>query len=620
VGKPRKPSNTLQVASGLQLDADFVAGASVALLGQRGAGKTYACRVLAEELVGAHVQTVIVDPMGVFWGLRSSADGETEGLPIPVFGGSHGDVPLEPSAGALMADLVVDEGLSMILDLSGFSSRTQERAFAAGFFDRLYRTNSDLVHLIVDEADLFAPQKPRRDDAHLLVTMENIVRRGRNKGIGLTMATQRAAVLNKDVLTQVDALIAMRVAAPQDRDAIRDWVRGQGDEDQWTQIAPSLPSLANGEAWFWIPTKDVLQKAQIRRTRTFDSSPTRRRGDSRRTPKTFADVDLKAISTRMTATIERARATDPKELTRQIRRLETALAQANATAAAAAQRPAPVVDEDLVIRLENAVSAMSQSRANAAAAGEELMQRLEHALHAAAQDADRATDAAQAAAAAITAAANAGGRAADETYHHSPAPAASRSSAQPSGRSRTPHTALPHAVSTADASNERTSAAETVPPAQRRILTALATLETIGLPQPGKTSLALWAGVSPKSSGYANNLGALRSGGLIDYPQPGHVTLTDVGRRLADSVDHLVDDEQLHRKVQGLIPPARWRILEPLIRAYPAALDRDELATAAEVSASSSGYANNLGALRSLGLIDYPSPGRVCATSVLFLP
>lgn len=34
---------------------------------------------------------------------------------------------------------------------------------------------------------------------------------------------------------------------------------------------------------------------------------------------------------------------------------------------------------------------------------------------------------------------------------------------------------------------------------------------------------------------------------------------------------------------------------------------------------ASSGYTNNLGALRSLGLVDYPRPGRVVALPVLFL-
>lgn len=150
------PVDQLRIASDLRLGADFVAGASTALLGQRGSGKTYASRVLSEELLAAGVQTVILDPMGVFWGLRSSATGTKEGLPIPVFGGKHGDAPLEPSAGTLMADLAVEEGLSMILDLSSFGTRTQGRTFAAAFLARLYRTNRHLLHLVVDEADLFA--------------------------------------------------------------------------------------------------------------------------------------------------------------------------------------------------------------------------------------------------------------------------------------------------------------------------------------------------------------------------------------------------------------------------------------------------------------------------------
>lgn len=37
------------------------------------------------------------------------------------------------------------------------------------------------------------------------------------------------------------------------------------------------------------------------------------------------------------------------------------------------------------------------------------------------------------------------------------------------------------------------------------------------------------------------------------------------------------------------------------------------------MSPTSGGYFNNLGALRTLGVIDYPSPGRVVALPVLFL-
>ena len=38
-----------------------------------------------------------------------------------------------------------------------------------------------------------------------------------------------------------------------------------------------------------------------------------------------------------------------------------------------------------------------------------------------------------------------------------------------------------------------------------------------------------------------------------------------------------------------------------------------------DVSPTSGGYFNNLGSLRSLGLVDYPQPGTVAAQPVLFL-
>lgn len=602
----QRQSDSLRVASGLSLDADYIAGGSIALLGKRGAGKTFACRVLAEELFDAHVQTVIIDPMGVFWGLRSSADGEHDGLPIPVFGGGHGDAPLESSAGMLMADLAVEDGLSMILDLSGFGSRTQERTFVGTFLDRLYRTNRELVHLIVDEADLFAPQKPRREDAHLLVTMENIVRRGRNKAIGITNASQRAAVLNKDVLTQIDVLVALRVAAPQDRDAIGEWVRGQGDETQWSSVAASLPTLANGEGWWWIPEKGILDRVQIRKTRTFDSSPTRRRGDGGRTPKTFADVDLAAISDRIAATIERVKADDPRELHRRIGELEKRLRT---------QQLVPSVDRQLQQRIEQTRGDLrrleAQVRAIKAAANnlpgivaEQVRTLVESVVTDAAQiDHDVAEATVQVRELETTMAA------ADSTI------------SQPGhGVPEAQNSAGRRSRSGAAASAQPASANGSIPPARQRILDALAEMESIGINPVDKTQLALWAGVSPKSSGYANNLGALRTSGHIDYPAPARVHLTEIGRDAAAVTDDpITSPKQLHRRIETLISPARWRILAVLIDTYPAAMTREDLAASAGASPVSSGYANNLGALRSLGLLDYPSRGHVRASQVMFL-
>ncbi len=603
-------TNELRIAPGLALDADYVAGGSFGILSKKGAGKTYTGRILVEEMFAAKVQVVVVDPMGAWWGLRSSADGEEEGLPLPVFGGLHGDAPLEPSAGALMADLVVNEGLSLILDLKGFSSRTQERQFAAAFFDRLYRRNHDLVHLFIDEADLFAPQKPRGQDAPLLATVENIVRRGRNNGIGSTLITQRPAVLNKDVLTQIDGLVALRTTAPQDRDAIREWVRGQGDEEMWTEIAPSLPSLANGESWWWIPEKGVLKRVQVRASRTFDSSPTRKRGQRSRQPKTFADVDLEAISGQIAETIERAKERDPRELHKRLAGLERDLRareQELARARARAEQPPPeqvsvaVLDQALVERLEQALDALGRPGEEIAGAADALAARLERAAEAFARPAQEVADAG----AAITAAL----RAHSEQQQPTPQPARR----QPA---RSAPTAAPSRADSADP-----VALESISPARQRLLDSLAALEGIGVPQVAKTQLALWAAVSPRSSGFQNNLGGLRTQALIDYPAPTFVALTDEGRAHADNslAASLLTTEELHDHVRQLLSPARWRIVAPLLATYPGSMAKAALAEAAGVSPASSGFQNNLGGLRSLGLIDYPHPGHVVATTVLFL-
>lgn len=273
-------TDVVQIAPDFSVDVDYMAGRSVALLGKKGSGKTFAMRVLAEEFHKAGVQSIILDPMGVFWGLRMTSDGQHAGLDMTIFGGSKGDYPLDHSDGADLADMAIRSNSSMILDMSEFTSRDQERQFVRDFLDRLYRANKDrsLMHVFIDEADLYAPQKPSAKDGPLLETMQNLVRRGRNFGIGTTMATQRPAVLSKDVLTQVDVLVALRMIASHDRDAIRAWVDGQDNSEDWERVGGSLATLENGEAWWWVPEQNILSRVQIRRTWTFDSSPTRTRG------------------------------------------------------------------------------------------------------------------------------------------------------------------------------------------------------------------------------------------------------------------------------------------------------------------------------------------------------
>ncbi len=154
---------------------------------------------------------------------------------------------------------------------------------------------------------------------------------------------------------------------------------------------------------------------------------------------------------------------------------------------------------------------------------------------------------------------------------------------------------------------------------QQRILDSLGWLDSVGIAQAAKVQLALLAEASPKSSGYQNNLGALRTAGLIDYPTPGRVELTAAGREAMNAPDRPPTAEDLHRTLEARLPSPQWKILHSLILEYPLSVPRGALAINVQQSASSSGFQNNLGALRSLGFIDYPAPGKVVALPVMFL-
>jgi hypothetical protein len=311
----------LAIGEGLSLPVDAVTQ-TFGIIAVRGVGKTHTASVLVEEMIEAQLPVIVVDPVGVWWGLRSSADGERAGLPVVILGGEHADVPLEVGAGAVVADFVIESRQPAVLDLSLFRKAEQVR-FMTDFAERLYLKNREALHLVIDEADAFAPQKPMKGAERLLGAIEDLVRRGRARGLGLTLITQRAAVLNKNVLTQISVLVALRTVSPQDRAAIDEWVRAHATTEQRDEMMASLPSLPIGTAWFWSPGwLDLFQRVQVRRRRTLDSSATPKVGAQRPTPKALADVDLVELRERLAETIERAKEDDPKALRARIVELE----------------------------------------------------------------------------------------------------------------------------------------------------------------------------------------------------------------------------------------------------------------------------------------------------------
>ena len=155
----------------------------LAIVGTSGSGKTYAAKGLVEQLLEASARVCVVDPLGVWWGLRAGADGATPGYPVVVFGGRHADVALDESMGAALGQLVGTRSLACVVDLSELGSGAARRRFMAGFAEALYETNREPLHLVLDEADLWAPQRPLPEANALLGRIEEIVRRGRGRAL-----------------------------------------------------------------------------------------------------------------------------------------------------------------------------------------------------------------------------------------------------------------------------------------------------------------------------------------------------------------------------------------------------------------------------------------------------
>lgn len=266
-----------------------------AIIGASGAGKTTTARGQAEALLrdGRHV--CIIDPTGGWWGLRSNAAGDGPGFDIPIFGGDHGDVTITSDQGDAIGAIIAD-GVSAIVDLSGLRTGSDQRRFARDLLRRLRGKPNGNFHLVVDEADEFAAQKPR-DDYGFQVGEELIwmAKRGRLAGFVLTLITQRPASIDKEVLTQAQTLIVHQLVAPVDQKPIIDYLKDHADAATLKLIKASLASLSRGERWIYSPQAQILERGLSDMPDTFDSSRTPLPGEARVEPKLLAQIDLGAI-------------------------------------------------------------------------------------------------------------------------------------------------------------------------------------------------------------------------------------------------------------------------------------------------------------------------------------
>ena len=621
----------LRVSDDLTLGADFVTSTQ-AILAQKGKGKSYAAAVEAEELLDAGQLVVIVDPTDAHFGLRSSPDGRSTGYPIAVFGGDHGDVQLEPGGGAVLAEAIVRERFSAIVCTESMT-KGEELKFVGDFLETLYRKNREAMHLFLDEADIFAPQQPYGGEARTCGATDDIVRRGRKKGIGCTLITQRASVLNKNVLSQADMLVALGCSHPLDLDAIEKWVRRNADPARAKEMMSSLPALPRGVAWAWNPSQHLFKKIAIRQRRTFDSGATPKAGEKKREPKILAPVDIARLGQSMAEAVQRQKENDPKELKKQVADLRKALERVGRGQDRAEDNEKANHAENSELRRELtelkksfAAQPTSVLKPRDLDRLEKIVARAETVLDKHDQAVSRHHQAYQEALEGYTKTSGAVTSAALVAIDELREKIAQRTSPQPSiGRSATePATAQkgkpaqPPAAAVKNGINGAHVQENDLKPVHLRLLSAIAWWESIGVPTPDLGGVAFVAGTSMKSSAFNNNRSRLRAGGYIDYPATGRVKLTDAGHAIAPPPILPPTNEALHDAIFGKVTPAHGRMLRVLIEAYPSELSLEDFAKRSGTSVTSSAFNNNRSWLRARGLSDYPRTGFVRATELLF--
>jgi hypothetical protein len=605
----------------IKVPLDEYASQGNAILGIRDSGKSYTATAIAERLMDSGIPIIAFDPIGIWRYLR--VPGAGKGYEVVVAGGKQGDLPLTARGAQEIVRAAMRENVSLVVDLYDIHlSKADWRTVVGTSIRTLLYENGEhgLRHIFIEEAAEFCPQNIGDQQGQVYAEVEKLARMGGNALLGYTLINQRAEQVNKAVLELCDCLILHRQKGRNSINALTKWL-DIAAANRGNDIARSLPGLAQGECWVWPAGSDAPVRTKVPAKHSFHPD---RRARQAPTKGEQRQVDVSSfvgtMRTTLDALVKEAEANDPKLLRAENARLRAELAKKPQPAAPASTKASGPRREDLATiaelrkALENAMKFIIEINAKDFfnAAGDQVDRaQIEKAIANAADAVKRMVED------------HLGARKAEFSKLKSRSERVIADlqallkqdvTIKVDVRHNESFTVTPAARKHVGNGQLR----DDVTKPQQRILDSLAALEGVGINQPSKEQLALWCDVSPTSGGYFNNLGGLRSAGLIEYPTGGVVALTDAGRKAAQPSAPLTVEEMqesLCRKVGA----SKAAIVKALIELYPEPIAKDDLAERIGVSPTSGGYFNNLGSLRTLGVIDYPAPGKVAALPVLFL-
>ena len=299
----------LSISRDLSLDLEQVIGQCIAILGIRGSGKSNTAGVLFEELLKHNYPLSIVDIDGEYFGLK-------EQFEILVVGHGEGvEIEVDASCAGEIAQISMEKNIPVVLDLSGFLS--EERTdFLNAYLNELWTLAGRLRRpyiLGIEEAHEFIPQGIKTELKELVA---RVALRGRKRGLGAIIISQRSAKVEKDVLSQAGMLFLHRVVHEVDMRVYSEllpWKKSQTKE--------VISALETGDC-VYINGESILP-IYVRERQTFHAGFTP-------SLEVVITPQLKQVSQSVIEAIERAKDGKGKksrtlELEEQVARLETAL-------------------------------------------------------------------------------------------------------------------------------------------------------------------------------------------------------------------------------------------------------------------------------------------------------
>ena len=154
--RPRSRSGRTRARSAAVVSDDVLPSAASLAMRRRpsrhrrhgGLGKTYATKGLVERLLQTGARIAVVDPLGVWWGLRPSPTAPRRASPVDGLWRPACRVPLTAGMGDALGRRIAARALACVVDLSDLGS-----ARAAALHGRVYRgtrrSKQEPLHLVL---------------------------------------------------------------------------------------------------------------------------------------------------------------------------------------------------------------------------------------------------------------------------------------------------------------------------------------------------------------------------------------------------------------------------------------------------------------------------------------